>query len=655
MQTNIISKSSFSSGLLAVALAVSSLAGQDRIHSPSTSLSVVPTDYNGLKAAFDSVYFSADSLWAAKKLASVDSGGATMGSATWDVGSWGRGYYTYQADERDNYDDWYEGEESAHPLYRDGARLLLGYSGAYFSGLNTELDSYDLLSTRVAEALQYLADQMQSDSTYIWWRYRDTLSDTDSDDLTDTNSYTHNYDALPYVGSLAIRALTEGAYLLDELGGYSSLRSQIADNVLTVATKLTNMPEAVIANRNPAGGGANVNYRGFTIWALVGAYKLLDDDQFKERAWEIAESLLYPSQGSFLQADGSWQRAGTYHDAKIHYHGITLRGFAELYSVLTDQTRKDTVLSAIIKNINHVMDYNGTADDCGHAAVRLVQNAVSGASPLYTLHICDPDTLEDPYSAYRSWGPQLITGLITAREAILQDITAADVDRIDALIDYLAFRLANLTTDLVASNTVLADRQQITHALGLYLLWKENLGPPDTPELGLKHWLDDHPLLYWSDGGEPDLDHFVLKRQVSSPNYITVFGHSYIDTDYVIRSGGFTIHYWVKAVDESGLCSPYSNEVSALVLVLIGKAIAGRLEEPLPERYDLTGNQPNPFNPSTSILYELPQASRVSLTIYDIMGREVNNHAALEEAGYRSVTWQGRDRAGRALPSGIYI
>ena len=122
-----------------------------------------------------------------------------------------------------------------------------------------------------------------------------------------------------------------------------------------------------------------------------------------------------------------------------------------------------------------------------------------------------------------------------------------------------------------------------------------------------------------------------------------------------MRSSGFQVKYWVQAVDASGLSSPYSNEVSTIVAVLIGKAIAGRLEEPLPEKYDLTGNQPNPFNPSTSILYELPQASRVQLTIYDVMGREVNSHAALEEAGYRSVTWKGRDRAGRALPSGIYI
>ena len=111
--------------------------------------------------------------------------------------------------------------------------------------------------------------------------------------------------------------------------------------------------------------------------------------------------------------------------------------------------------------------------------------------------------------------------------------------------------------------------------------------------------------------------------------------------------------YWVKAVDLTDLSSPYSNMRFTTVVPLIAKAIAD--VGFLPEIYDLHPAQPNPFNPSTTLRYDLPQASRVQLTIYDVMGREVNSHAALEEAGYRSVTWQGRDRAGRALPSGIYI
>jgi hypothetical protein len=70
-----------------------------------------------------------------------------------------------------------------------------------------------------------------------------------------------------------------------------------------------------------------------------------------------------------------------------------------------------------------------------------------------------------------------------------------------------------------------------------------------------------------------------------------------------------------------------------------------------PSRFVLHQNFPNPFNPSTAIRYELQSRSNVTLTVFDILGREV---ALLEngvrEAGIHEVTY----RAGRNLASGIY-
>ena len=67
-------------------------------------------------------------------------------------------------------------------------------------------------------------------------------------------------------------------------------------------------------------------------------------------------------------------------------------------------------------------------------------------------------------------------------------------------------------------------------------------------------------------------------------------------------------------------------------------------------------NFPNPFNPNTSLRYELPIATDVVLVVYDILGREVirlvDEH---KEAGYHQVIWQGQDRFGRDLASGVYI
>ncbi|MFH1070003.1 MAG: S8 family serine peptidase [Candidatus Glassbacteria bacterium] len=79
----------------------------------------------------------------------------------------------------------------------------------------------------------------------------------------------------------------------------------------------------------------------------------------------------------------------------------------------------------------------------------------------------------------------------------------------------------------------------------------------------------------------------------------------------------------------------------------------------LPKAFSLIQNVPNPFNPSTTISYTIPQSERplpVSLTVYDLRGRKV---ALLVEAnqgaGSYSVTWNGTDQAGRKLPSGVYF
>ena len=62
-------------------------------------------------------------------------------------------------------------------------------------------------------------------------------------------------------------------------------------------------------------------------------------------------------------------------------------------------------------------------------------------------------------------------------------------------------------------------------------------------------------------------------------------------------------------------------------------------------------NFPNPFNPATTISFELPEASQIALVIYDVLGREVTRLVEGPlEAGRHSVTWE----AGH-LPSGTYF
>jgi glucose/arabinose dehydrogenase len=72
---------------------------------------------------------------------------------------------------------------------------------------------------------------------------------------------------------------------------------------------------------------------------------------------------------------------------------------------------------------------------------------------------------------------------------------------------------------------------------------------------------------------------------------------------------------------------------------------------PLPARFALDQNYPNPFNPSTSIEYQIPGAGRVTLRVFDILGREVATLVdAFESAGRHTAAFSGTSGA-----SGVYI
>jgi hypothetical protein len=76
----------------------------------------------------------------------------------------------------------------------------------------------------------------------------------------------------------------------------------------------------------------------------------------------------------------------------------------------------------------------------------------------------------------------------------------------------------------------------------------------------------------------------------------------------------------------------------------------------VPETFAVHQNYPNPFNPSTSMQIDLPELTRVSVVIYDAVGREV--HTLVNEEflpGYHTLSWNGTDRSGRQVASGIYF
>ena len=76
----------------------------------------------------------------------------------------------------------------------------------------------------------------------------------------------------------------------------------------------------------------------------------------------------------------------------------------------------------------------------------------------------------------------------------------------------------------------------------------------------------------------------------------------------------------------------------------------------IPTLFNLYQNYPNPFNPITSLRYDLPEQAQVTLTIYDLMGREVTQLVnTTQQAGDRSVQWDATDSFGSPVSAGIYF
>ncbi|OGG47088.1 MAG: hypothetical protein A3F84_14020 [Candidatus Handelsmanbacteria bacterium RIFCSPLOWO2_12_FULL_64_10] len=110
--------------------------------------------------------------------------------------------------------------------------------------------------------------------------------------------------------------------------------------------------------------------------------------------------------------------------------------------------------------------------------------------------------------------------------------------------------------------------------------------------------------------------------------------------------------------------NPKGPVVSITDLLVQGsdrRTLAGvRLEDArlllTPSDFALSHNYPNPFNPATTIRYAIPQAERVTLRVYNLLGQQVASLVdARQEAGFYAIQWDGKDAQGRRAASGVYF
>ena len=78
--------------------------------------------------------------------------------------------------------------------------------------------------------------------------------------------------------------------------------------------------------------------------------------------------------------------------------------------------------------------------------------------------------------------------------------------------------------------------------------------------------------------------------------------------------------------------------------------------DPKVREFTLFQNYPNPFNPETEIRFQLPEAKRVTIRIFNTLGQEIRTLADRQfEAGFHVVRWDGKDNNGNLVASGIYL
>jgi len=159
----------------------------------------------------------------------------------------------------------------------------------------------------------------------------------------------------------------------------------------------------------------------------------------------------------------------------------------------------------------------------------------------------------------------------------------------------------------------------------------------------------------WQQSIDPNDDDVAYNLHLLGPDMdTTIAGLS--DTTLTFQGDNFfkpdTLYSWFVEATDGVYKTQSSSQHQFRTPFFVGIDAGGSI----PEYFALAQNFPNPFNPATTIEYSLPFDTKVSITIYDILGREVIHLIdETKPAGYHRVVWNGEDRHGKDVASGVYI
>ena len=181
------------------------------------------------------------------------------------------------------------------------------------------------------------------------------------------------------------------------------------------------------------------------------------------------------------------------------------------------------------------------------------------------------------------------------------------------------------TNDWTVDDAVMANVCPGTHSALMFGNYLDGRGGdyPDTKSTG-QAWYDDISVVLFDSIGQTT-------------------GLSFTDTNII---PGETYYYTVRAVDNKGLFG-----YAQIDTVETAQSAIDNWNFLIPRKPELIGNYPNPFNPQTTIHYQLPVNGHVKLQVYDLSGRLVQALVDKNKpAGEYSITWNAEN-----VSSGIYF
>ena len=182
------------------------------------------------------------------------------------------------------------------------------------------------------------------------------------------------------------------------------------------------------------------------------------------------------------------------------------------------------------------------------------------------------------------------------------------------------------------------------------------------PDLGAYEWMvaapedlqayaqDSTVVLAWG-AVEQNLQFYRLERSTSANFNENVVENFLITNTFTDTDLEWDTEYFYRVSANVGYYTDYSNTAS---LTLESLDIESRNN--LPMSFAVHQNFPNPFNPVTTLSYQLPKEGNVEVAIYNMVGKLVKNFVLENQSpGYKTLKWNATNNEGQLVSAGLYI